>query len=103
MTERAGSGYPKLDNHSFFMANIGNWIKAIRSMAVPSMKGSVKSVEQDKGGNFFYMSNFFSPSGCVRFDYDLSVDSDNPIFKVYVFPIQSKNLAQSQSALISKF
>lgn len=76
MTERAGSGYSKLDNHSFFMANIGNWIKAIRSMAVPSMKGSVKSVEQDKGGNFFYMSNFFSPSGCVRFDYDLSVDSD---------------------------
>lgn len=58
------------------MSNIGNWIKTITGRPVPSMKDTVKAVEQDKNGNIFYLSNFFSPSGNTRFDYNLLDDKD---------------------------
>ena len=58
------------------MSNIGNWFKAIRGISTPSMKDTVRAVEQDKDGNFWYLSNFLNSSGYAKFDYDLSNDKD---------------------------
>lgn len=40
------------------------------------MRGTVKTVEKDSKGNFWYLSNFFSPSGTIKNDYDLTLDQD---------------------------
>lgn len=45
-------------------------------MSSPSMKGTVKSVEKDKDGNFWYLSNFLNSFGNTKFDYNLSDDKD---------------------------
>lgn len=58
------------------MSNIGNWFKAIRSISAPSMKDTVRAVEKDKDGNFWYLSNFLNSFGNAKFDYDLSNDKD---------------------------
>lgn len=40
------------------------------------MRGAVRTIEKDSKGNFWYLSNFFSPSGKIRTDYDLTLVQD---------------------------
>ena len=40
------------------------------------MREAVKAIEKDSKGNFWYLTNFFSPSGKIRNDYDLTLDQD---------------------------
>lgn len=58
------------------MSKLRNWVKSIAGISVPSMRGSVKAIEQDSKGNYWYLTNFFSSSGSIRNDYDLTKDED---------------------------
>ena len=40
------------------------------------MRETVKAIEKDSNGNFWYLTNFFSPSGKIKNDYDLTLDQD---------------------------
>lgn len=40
------------------------------------MRGTVKAIEKDSNGNFWYLTNFFSPSGKIKNDYNLTLDRD---------------------------
>lgn len=58
------------------MYKLGNWFQKKINIPVPSMRGTVKAIEKDSKGNFWYLSNFFSLSGKIKNDYDLSSDQD---------------------------
>ena len=58
------------------MSKLGNWFQKKINISAPSMRGTVKTVEKDSKGNFWYLSNFFSPSGTIKNDYDLTLDQD---------------------------
>lgn len=58
------------------MLKLRNWVKSITGRSVPSMMGTVKAVEEDSRGNYWYLTNFFSSSGIARIDYDLTLDKD---------------------------
>lgn len=57
------------------MSKIGNWFQK-KINITPSMRGMVKVAEKDSEGNFWYLTNFFSPSGRVRNDYNLNTVQD---------------------------
>ena len=40
------------------------------------MRETVKAIEKDSNGNFLYLTNFFSPSGDIKNDYNLTLDKD---------------------------
>lgn len=40
------------------------------------MRGTVKAIEKDSNGNFWYLTNFLSPSGKIKNDYNLTLDRD---------------------------
>lgn len=40
------------------------------------MRDAVKAIEKDSNGNFWYLTNFFSPSGKIKNDYNLTLDRD---------------------------
>lgn len=58
------------------MSKLGNWFQKKINISAPSMRGTVKTVEKDSKGNFWYLSNFFSLSGTIKNDYDLTLDQD---------------------------
>lgn len=58
------------------MSKLGNWFQKKINISVPSMRGTVKAIEKDSKGNFWYLNNFFSPSSKIRNDYDLTMDQD---------------------------
>lgn len=58
------------------MSKIGNWFQKKINISAPSMRGTVKTVEKDSNGNFLYLTNFFSPSGKIKNDYNLTLDRD---------------------------
>ena len=58
------------------MSKLGNWFQKKINISVPSMRGTVKAIEKDSKGNFWYLTNFFSPSSKIRNDYDLTMDQD---------------------------
>lgn len=58
------------------MSKIGNWFQKKINISVPSMRETVKAIEKDSNGNFWYLTNFFSPSGKIKNDYDLTLDQD---------------------------
>lgn len=58
------------------MSKLGNWFQKKINISAPSMRGAVRTIEKDSKGNFWYLSNFFSPSGKIRTDYDLTLVQD---------------------------
>lgn len=58
------------------MSKLGNWFQKKINISVPSMRETVKAIEKDSNGNFWYLTNFFSPSGKIKNDYDLTLDQD---------------------------
>lgn len=58
------------------MSKLGNWFQKKINISVPSMRGTVKAIEKDSNGNFWYLTNFFSPSGKIKNDYNLTLDRD---------------------------
>ena len=58
------------------MFKLGNWFQKKINISVPSMRETVKAIEKDSNGNFLYLTNFFSPSGEIKNDYDLTLDKD---------------------------
>ena len=58
------------------MLKLGNWFQKKINISAPSMREAVKAIEKDSKGNFWYLTNFFSPSGKIRNDYDLTLDQD---------------------------
>lgn len=58
------------------MSKLGNWFQKKINISVPSMRGTVKAIEKDSNGNFWYLTNFLSPSGKIKNDYNLTLDRD---------------------------
>ena len=58
------------------MSKLGNWFQKKINISVPSMRETVKAIEKDSNGNFLYLTNFFSPSGNIKNDYNLTLDKD---------------------------
>jgi len=50
------------------MLKLGNWFQKKINISAPSMREAVKAIEKDSKGNFWYLTNFFSPSGKIRND-----------------------------------
>lgn len=58
------------------MSKLGNWVQKKINISAPSMRGAVKTIEEDSKGNFWYLTNFLSSSGVARNDYNLTSDRD---------------------------
>jgi hypothetical protein len=58
------------------MSKLGNWFQKKINISAPFMRDAVKAIEKDSNGNFWYLTNFFSPSGKIKNDYNLTLDRD---------------------------
>lgn len=58
------------------MSKLGNWFQRKINISAPFMRDAVKAIEKDSNGNFWYLTNFFSPSGKIKNDYNLTLDRD---------------------------